>query len=814
MAAIFGRFSRPSQAVLEEAQRHAERLGRPVQSDIILLSILSQNGSPAADLLKTVGASYTRLFEQLPPHYEVNIPNQPQEIHIILEESIKLAGKFRFAFVEIEHILYVIARDERLMGNMLLRKAGIEPGLIIARLSEWLFSISLLAQQPNQEQAEGTKERAVERVELEKYTLDVTEAAEEGKLDPVIGREQELEEMIHILLRRRKNNPLLLGEPGVGKTALVDALAQRIIAKQVPRALIGKQILTLDLSLVVAGTMYRGQFEERLKSIIQEVQVQGNAILFIDEIHTLSGTGSAEGGFDAANILKPALARGEISLIGATTHEEYRKHILKDKALDRRFQTLTISEPTSKEATMMLRGIRRELESHHGVSIPDETITSAIELSTRYIHDRFLPDKAIDLLDEAAALHAEPFNANSELEQLHEEIARISLEKAEAVEQAVTDAEYEYAKVLSERETVLLEKLQLLKRRINKERRRPSVSPLDVSHVVAVRTGIPLRDIQQVLEPLDVERVFQVLTKHVLGQDEALKRISQSLLRSQLGLNQSHKPIGSFLLVGPTGVGKTETARILAKEVFGDANALVKVDMSEYMERHSVSNLVGAPAGYVGFEQGGSLTEQVRRRPYAVVLFDEVEKAHPDVFNILLQILEDGKLTDNTGAVTSFEHTLILMTSNIGMASFNQMAHIGFAPVQDEDTASLIKSQELERHIDKQLRDFFRPELLGRLSGILYYKPLRKPIVRKLVLRHLHALKGKLKTRGYIVASTPQLIDWIGALYDPESGARSLDKVFLHQIEPALIQHLATLNTHKRITITVENDAITIHPNV
>ncbi len=811
MAAIFGRFSRHSQAVLEEAQRHAERLGRPVQTDILLLSILSQPGNPATELLKSIGATYTRLFEQLPPFFDVSIPGQTQEMHVVLEESIKLAGKFRFTFVEVEHILYVIARDERLLGNMLLRKAGIDPNLIVARLSEWLFSVSLLAQQQNQEQTENRMERAADRVEIEKYTVDLTEAAEDGELDPVIGREKEIEEMIRILLRRRKNNPLLLGEPGVGKTALVDALAQRIVNKKVPKALIGKRVLTLDLSLVVAGTMYRGQFEERLKAIVQEIQNQGDCIMFIDEIHTLSGTGSAEGGFDAANILKPALARGEISLIGATTHEEYRKHILKDKALDRRFQTLTVDEPSSREAVLMLKGIRRELEAHHQVRIPDEVLVSAVDLSTRYIHDRYLPDKAIDLIDEASALHSEPYIENLELKRLQEEVARISTEKAEAVESAITDSEYQYAKSLSEKETQLMQQLQQLKRSIVKEKRSVEVRIVDVSTVVAGRTGIPLTDIMQTLEPLDIQRVQHTLNKFILGQEEAVASISKSLLRSRLGLAPEKKPIGSFLLVGPTGVGKTETARILAKEVFGDSKALIKVDMSEYMERHTVSNLIGAPAGYVGYDQGGSLTEQVRRRPYAVVLFDEVEKAHPDVFNILLQILEDGILTDNTGKSVSFEHTLILMTSNIGMRSFNTAARIGFNHIHG-DTDQAQHSKELDSHIQKELKEFFRPELLGRLSGTLFYKPLDKTVVKKLILRHLTALRQKLKGKGYSIVTTPMFIQWMTDHYDPDSGARSIDKLFLHQVEPVLIEEIATNSTEKSLELNISNDTVTIKP--
>ncbi|MBU6389915.1 ATP-dependent Clp protease ATP-binding subunit, partial [Patescibacteria group bacterium] len=503
--------------------------------------------------------------------------------------------------------------------------------------------------------------------------------------------------MVQILLRRRKNNPLLLGEPGVGKTALVDALAQRIVKKAVPQALANKSILTLDLGLVVAGTMYRGQFEERLKGIIQEVQNIGNCILFIDEVHTLSGTGSAEGGFDAANILKPALARGEVTVIGATTTEEYRKHIMKDKALDRRFQILTIEEPSEKESVRMLKGLRKELERHHRVMITDEAIQSAVELSSRYIHDRYLPDKAIDILDQAATLHAEPYQEDLSLQQLQQEITATATQKREIVERAVTQEEWDIAKALTERENRLLKELQTLQQARSKQRVHKPVTDIHVSMIVSARTGIPLSDIRQSLEPTNLRRVKEALSSHILGQEEAVDRISKTFMRAQLGLNPPKKPMGSFLIVGPTGVGKTETARVLAKEVFGDSRALVKIDMSEFMERHTVSNLIGAPAGYIGYDQGGSLTEQIRRRPYSVVLFDEVEKAHPDVFHLLLQILEDGQLTDNTGSVISFEHTFVLMTSNIGMESFNKAARIGFAADLDDDAFQTKQQEELER---------------------------------------------------------------------------------------------------------------------
>lgn len=808
MAAIFGRFSRRSQAVLEESQRIAERLSRPVQSDTVLLGILAEAHTPAADLLKDAGITYEELFNQLIPSEEGDPSAESAEVPLILEEAIKLAARFRFAYVEVEHLLYVIARDDRLSGNRALKRAGIEPTQLIGRLSEWLLSVAVLnnsqGQGGGEPQQAAERQQPAERTELEKYTVDLTDLASTGDLDPVVGRENELDQVVQVLLRRRKNNPLLLGEPGVGKTAIVDALAQRIVDRQVPKALIGKRILMLDLSLVVAGTMYRGQFEERLKAILQEVLEDGDTILFIDELHTLSGTGSAEGGFDAANILKPALARGEISVIGATTYEEYRKHILKDKALDRRFQVVDVREPSTKDALKMLKGIRKELERHHRVRVTDEALRAAVELSTRYIHDRYLPDKAIDVLDEAATVHAEPYVEDAELSRLQQEINLVSQQKIEAVERAQSDDEYEYAKALSEKETQLLQELQNAKRAKGKLSGAPQVTAHHVALIVSKRTNIPVADVEHSLEPVDFARVQQILKKHVLGQDEATGRIGQALLRSQLGLQPEGKPIGSFLLVGPTGTGKTETARVLAREVFGDANALIKVDMSEYMERHSISNLIGAPAGYVGFEQGGSLTEQVRRRPYAVILFDEVEKAHPDVFNLLLQILEDGTLTDNTGNRVSFEHTLILMTSNIGMRSFTQAARVGFG-VDKGDT------EELHGHIKKEIDEFFRPELLGRLSGVLYYRPLSREIVKKLVQRRFALLKANLKKHGLELTVEPSALAWAVEQFAPEAGARSIDTLFLHTIEPAIIGHMSTSATGAKLVLSAPDNQLIVH---
>jgi ATP-dependent Clp protease ATP-binding subunit ClpC len=791
--------------------------------------MFSKPSNPATELLKNVGldqAKMVKLVQGRNTEEIIRSISQFKELHVLLIESAKVASRYRFTMVEVEHMLYVMSNDDRFVAYHALQELGIKPAAIVTRLKEWLTSISLMSSAPRMEEREDEPNgermpnqgpfgmggpQPGQQPDIFRYLTDLTELASLGLRDPVIGREREIDQMIEVLLRRQKNNPLLLGEAGVGKTALVDGLAQRIVAKKVPRPLIQKRVYLLDLSQVVAGTMYRGQFEERLKGILQAVREQGNIILFIDEIHTLTGAGSSEGGFDAANILKPALARGEISVIGATTHDEYRKFIMKDRALDRRFQVISVDEPSAVEAIKMLKGIRKELEQFHTVKISDAAIRSAVELSTRYIHDRFLPDKAIDVLDQACALHAEPYTGQTELEKLEHELEIVSQTKDEITLTAeVTDAQaWLRARELEQREIYLQKQIRLLEKQERKPKPGAEITARDISIIIAQRTGIPLSDIEQSLEPLDVKRIQTALRRHILGQDHAISQIAQTLLRSQLGLKPNKKPIGSFLLVGPTGVGKTETARILAKEIFGDSKALIKIDMSEFMERHTVSHLVGAPPGYVGFDQGGALTEQVRRRPYAVVLFDEVEKAHPDVFNILLQIMEDGVLTDNSGNHVSFEHALIIMTSNIGMDSFNTAARIGFQ-IEEGDLSKKekIDQAELNNHIRREIDDFFRPELLGRMSGILFYQPLTKEVVRQLVVRHANDLKNHLQKRGISLTMPAAVIDWLVGKYNPEAGARSIDSIFREQVEPAVIQTLMEKGESKGIALSIHKDTV------
>lgn len=820
MPSLFGRFSLGAEVVLTEAQKLADSMSRPVLSDLVLLSIMSHYKGPGTELLSSMGVTAEKILIEINGENNQEViatASQFQEIRTLLEESFKVAAKFRFPVIDVEHLIYAMLGDDKYVAFHIIKNLNINPKDLYIRLNEWLTSVAILSQNneqnvnPDAMAGMGMKPGGAEKVELERYVYDITAAAEAGQRDPVVGREKEIAQMEEILLRRQKNNPLLLGEAGVGKTALVDGLAQKIVKGDVPQALAHKHIFLLDLGQVVAGTMYRGQFEERLKAIVNEIQKQGNIILFIDEIHTLTGAGSAEGSFDAANILKPALARGEISIIGATTNEEYRKSILKDRALDRRFQIIKVEEPSQVEAEKMLKGIKKELERFHHVTIGPEVIRAAVELSSRYIHDRYLPDKAIDILDQACTLHAEKVDPKDLTHILEDRLNQLEQEKIEIVQKASpTDTEqWEDAKKINDQEEDLVSQLVNIE---EEKRKKPKqkVTIEDVQVIIAQRTGIAMDNIQQSLEPINIRKISDTLSKFVLGQDDAIKIISRVLMRNQLGLSPSKKPIGSFLLVGPTGVGKTETGRVLAQEIFGDSKALIKIDMSEYMERHNLSNLIGAPAGYIGYDKGGSLTEQVRQRPYSVILFDEVEKAHPDIFNILLQILEDGVLTDNTGNSISFEHTLVIMTSNIGMESFNQSARIGFSEEMSDEQKDQRKQDELYDHIKGEIDDFFRPELLGRLNAIVFYKPLNLDVIRALIKRDWKNLVNKLKKKGFTVSLNQEATSKLVSLYEPEAGARSINRLFIENVEPVIIEYIIKNPEQKKLELTFKDDKFTV----
>jgi len=618
---------------------------------------------------------------------------------------------------------------------------------------------------------------------LEQCGTDLTAIAAEGLADPMIGRDKELEVVVRTLLRRTKNNPLLIGDPGVGKTALAHGLASRIVSGDVPSRLHGRRLIEISTAALIAGTMYRGQFEERVRQLISEVIDSGDIILFIDEIHTMTGTGGSEGSLDLANLLKPALATGELSVLGATTYEEYRKHFVTDRALERRFQPIFINEPSLVEAEKIVRGISPLLAEHHYVTIKPEAMRAAVRLSDRYVRDRALPDKALDLLDEAAAAVSAGSNPHPEVAELKSQLTALMAEKTRLTELG----QLQEALSLRQKEQRLMKRLLNLPPSSEKL----IVDEQTVARLVSDRTGIPLERILE--ENPATDRLLATLNKQIIGQGHALKEISDHLARAQAGLKDSNQPLGSFVFIGGTGVGKTETARVLARELFGSDNALIKMDMSEMSERHAVSQLIGSPKGYIGHDDGGVLTDRIRRQPAAVVLFDEIEKAHPDIFNILLQILEDGVVTDTHGRPASFNQALIILTSNLG-TEIADLAKLGFVPDNRTDHNSMTKA----------LKQFLKPELLARLSGVISFNPLDQAAIRRLTQRRLQSVKTILRKKGLDLTITPIALKWLVDHYQPSKGARSIDELVRHHVERPAVDLLGT-ETPGRVALIVDD---------
>ena len=624
---------------------------------------------------------------------------------------------------------------------------------------------------------------------LSEFTRDLTEAARQGRLDPVIGREKEIARSVQILSRRTKNNPVLIGEPGVGKTAIAEGLAQRIVSADVPEELLDKKILSLDLAGMVAGTKYRGEFEERIRNVLKDVQKAGNVILFIDELHTIVGAGSAEGAVDAANIIKPALGRGEIRVVGATTLNEYRKHIEKDAALERRFQPVTVAEPTPEQAVEILMGLRDKYEAHHKLTITDEAVATAVKLSSRYINDRFLPDKAIDLMDEAASqVRMDAESASPDLKCLEEKMAALCREK----EEAITDQDYEKAAQLRDIEKNYADQVEI--ERDNWRRQlsthRGSVTAEDIARVVANWTGIPVMRLTED-EGARLLRLEDMLHQRVVGQDEAVSAVARAIRRSRVGLKDPRRPIGSFLFLGPTGVGKTELCKALAEAMFGDESAMVRIDMSEYMERHTVSRLVGSPPGYVGHEEGGQLTEKVRRKPYSVVLFDEIEKAHEDVWNILLQMLEDGILTDSLGRRADFKNTVIVMTSNVGAKNITaaDAARLGFEVGAAEDAEG--RFARIRQAVLAELRRTFRPEFLNRIDETIVFRQLSRADICSVARHMLESTAVRMADQGIALTVEEEAVEELArGGFDPRYGARPLRRAIQSQVEDAVAEQI------------------------
>ena len=707
-------------------------------------------------------------------------PRAKGVVELAVSESMRSGG----AYIGTEHLLMGILREGNNMAMRILKTVGVDPRKMYASLQQKInqtsHTVTSGAATANKEEKKGKT--------LAEFTRDLTEAARSGKLDPVIGREKEIQRVIQILSRRTKNNPVLIGEPGVGKTAIAEGLAQAIVAADVPEELLDKKILSLDLSGMVAGTKYRGEFEERIKNTLNEVKNAGNVILFIDELHTIVGAGSAEGAVDAANILKPALSRGEIRVIGATTLNEYRKYIEKDAALERRFQPVTVGEPTPEASIEILKGLRDKYEAHHKLTITDEAIEEAVMLSHRYINDRFLPDKAIDLMDEAASkVRMAAEEASPDLKALEEKIATLHREKAEAI--AAQD--FEKAAQLRDIEQNYVEQVEIERENWKKQRQqnRGQVTGDDIAAVVAGWTGIPVTRLTE-SESQRLLKLEDTLHARVVGQDEAVTAVAKAIRRGRVGLKDPKRPIGSFLFLGPTGVGKTELCKTLAEAMFGDENAMIRIDMSEYMEKHTVSRLVGSPPGYVGHEEGGQLTEKVRRKPYSVVLFDEIEKAHEDVWNILLQILEDGVLTDSQGRRVDFKNTVIVMTSNVGARNITaaETARLGFDGGEKE-TDEKVRFDRIREAVMAELKRTFKPEFLNRIDETIVFRQLTEEDIVKIARRMLDVTGKRMAEQGITLDASD---DAVAALakdgFDPQYGARPLRRAIQNTVEDAVAE--------------------------
>ncbi len=791
----FTGFTEKANKSLNAAVKAAEDLGHTyIGSEHILLGLLSDTSTVAGAVLAAHNITYADIEEELKRSIGVGVPTELQPDDFtprsknILETSVAFARQMGQQLVGTEHVLLAIAREGSCSATLLLSRAGVSMQDIVNDVSKALMGGTANAGTDNKD---GGKEN---ESMLSQFGRDLTKLAKDGKIDPVIGRQKEIERVIQILSRRTKNNPCLIGEPGVGKTAIAEGLALKIVSGEVPELLKDKKIYSLDLTGMVAGTKYRGDFEERIKKVIDEVKNAKDVILFIDEVHTLIGAGSAEGAADAANILKPSLARGELQIIGATTIEEYRKHIEKDAALERRFQPVMVDEPSQEEAIEILKGIKDKYEAHHKVKITDEAIESAVKLSTRYIGDRYLPDKAIDLIDEAASrVRLRSYTAPSDLKELEDKKKSVEAEKLSAV----NAQEFERAAALRDEERKLDKEIKDKKENWHDMagKNHDEVTPADIADIVSSWTGVPVTQ----LSTEESDRLLHMedeLHRRIVGQDEAVEAVSRAIRRGRVGLKDPKKPIGSFIFLGPTGVGKTELCKALAAAMFGDENAMIRLDMSEYMEKHTVSRLIGSPPGYVGYDEGGQLTEKVRRKPYSVVLFDEIEKAHPDVFNMLLQILDDGVLTDGQGRRVDFKNCIIIMTSNVGAKLISQKQKaFGFAAGAKELEQN---EKEIKDAVMGELRNTFRPEFLNRVDDIIVFQRLTKENIKEIASRLLAVLQKRVEDMGIEVTFSDEAVSKIAdAGFDDVYGARPLKRAIQSRIEDALSEEMLKGNVKK-----------------
>ena len=813
------KFTPRAEEALRLSQEAAGELGHGyVGTEHLLLGLIREEEGLAHTVLTEAGLTDDMIVEIIKRSVGVGLPgSNPAQgltprakrvVEIAMEDSMR--GGYNY--VGTEHLLAGILREGNNMAVRILRTAGVDARHLYTALMQ------KLNETPRGKAAEAKAASTAAREDnsgknktLKEFTRDLTADARAGKLDPVIGRDEEIQRVIQILSRRTKNNPCLIGEPGVGKTAIAEGLARKIVMGDVPDDLLDKKILSLDLSGMVAGTKYRGEFEERIKKALEEVKKSGDVILFIDELHTIVGAGSAEGAVDAANIIKPALGRGEIRVIGATTLNEYRKYIEKDAALERRFQPVTVGEPSQEASLEILKGLREKYEQHHKLTITDEALEAAVSLSARYINDRFLPDKAIDLMDEAASrVRMETEEISPELKSLEEKIAALTKDK----EAAIAKQDYETAAKLRDIEKNYQDQIDMErdKRRKNTQQHRP-VTAEDIAVVVSGWTGIPVTRLTED-EGQRLLHMEDTLHQRVVGQDEAVQAVARAIRRGRVGLKDPKRPIGSFLFLGPTGVGKTELCKSLAEAMFGDENAMIRIDMSEYMERHTVSRLIGSPPGYVGHDEGGQLTEKVRRKPYSVVLFDEIEKAHPDVWNILLQILDDGRITDSQGRTVDFKNTVIVMTSNIGAKALTAAgAKLGFNTEEHRDPDAEQAFARAKETVMAELRQTFRPEFLNRIDDIIVFRALTQADIQEVARRMLRTVSARMETMGiHLDASDEAVAELAKEGFDPKYGARPLRRAIQSKVEDAVAEKMldGTLQNGDTARLTVENDQLCV----
>ena len=808
------RFTERAQQALTKAQEAAASFGHSyIGSEHLLLGLLREEGGPAAKALAACGVTDDALVKQIEELSGRGTPDStaPQGMtprtKRIIELSIQSAAQMGTNYVGTEHLLLGLLREGQNVALTALANLKVTPQMVAEKLSEVLGGV----QQGEGTGAAGASGKSGDA--LEQFGRDLTAAAREGKLDPVIGRSKEIQRVIQILSRRTKNNPALIGDPGVGKTAVVEGLAQKIVAGDVPETLKDKRVVSLDLTGMIAGTKYRGEFEERIKKVIEELTQNKDTILFVDEMHMLMGAGAAEGAADAANILKPALSRGEVQVIGATTLDEYRKNIEKDAALERRFQPVQIDEPSPEDAVEILKGLRDRYEAHHRIKIPDEAIEAAVKLSVRYVTGRFLPDKAIDVIDEACSrVRLSTLTTPPDLKQMEDEIAAIAAKK----EEAVKGQDYENAAKLRDEEKSKREALEARRKEWSEQQTKThgAVTEDDIAAVISGWTGIPVAQMTED-EGQRLLHLEDTLHQRVIGQNEAVTAVAKAIRRGRVGLRDPKRPIGSFLFLGPTGVGKTELSKALAEAMFGDENAMIRIDMSEYMEKHAVSRMIGSPPGYVGYDEGGQLSEKVRRHPYSVVLFDEIEKAHPDVFNILLQILEDGVLTDGQGRHVDFKNTIIIMTSNIGAQKItgNGRKSLGFA--EGEANTAERTFEQIKEDVLSELKTAVRPEFLNRIDDIIVFNRLSEDEIAQIADGMLRKVAERMQEMGITM-------DWTDAAkkhlakagFDPVYGARPLRRAVTNEVEDLVAEESleGKIKSGDHVTLDAADDKLTLRP--